>query len=336
MDNRYPSPELLEKYLAGRCSTDEARQVEQWYDSFENQPDLAQQHPQTQQPDYARKILHQIRRRIEEADPKPVRRLLWSRNGFWALSGVAAALLLLTVGIWQFQRSETGEKPASDESQRLEMALLENTSQTIQRHQLADGSVVWLSPATRLRYPKTFAPSLRAVQLEGEAFFEVRRDTTRPFVIQSGKLKTEVLGTTFNVRAYRNSPRFEVSVVTGKVAVSVANQKAVLLTARQQAVFNPKAESLAKTGLPRSAKPKLWEPTTIAFEWASLRQVADALEDSFGVRIHFRNPALQHCKLRADFSNMRLPVILNVLCKTTDATYTLDGQTIELDGAGCP
>ena len=336
MDNRYPSPELLEKYLAGRCTPDEARQVEQWYDSFENQPDLAQAHPQTQQPAYSRKMLQQIRQRIEEAESKPVRRLRWGRNGFRVLSGVAAALLLLTIGIWQFQSPDTGEKPTSDRLQRLEMALLENKSKTIQRHQLTDGSVVWLSPSTQLRYPKTFAPSLRAVQLEGEAFFEVRRDTTRPFVIQSGKLKTEVLGTTFNVRAYRNSLRFEVSVVTGKVAVSVANQQAVLLTARQQAVFNPKAESLAKTGLPRSAKPKLWEPTTIAFEWASLRQVADALEESFGVRILFRNPALQHCKLRADFTNMRLPVILNLLCKTTDATYTLDGQTIELDGTGCP
>lgn len=335
MDDNYPSSELLEKYLSGRCSPDEARLVERWYDSFDNRPDLTQQHPQTQDSAYSRQILRQIRQRIEDAEPKPARRLGFGRNWFWALGGVAAALILLTLGVWEFQRVETAGKTASGGSKTAERTL-ENRTKTILRHQLADGSVVWLSPATKLRFPQRFASSLRTVQLEGEAFFEVRRDVNRPFVIQAGKLKTEVLGTTFNVRAYRNSARFEVSVVTGKVAVSVANQQPVLLTARQQAVFNPKAESIAKTKLPRFAKPKPWEPATIAFEWASLRQVADALEESFGVRIQFRNPALQNCKLRADFTNMRLPVILNLLCKTTDASYTLDGQVIELDGLGCP
>ncbi|MGA0557243.1 FecR family protein [Larkinella sp. VNQ87] len=334
MENRYPSPELLEKYLAGRCSPEEARQVEAWYDSFDNRPDLTERHPETQDPAYARDRLQQLRQRIEEAaEHRPVRRLWPGNSGLWALSGVAAvAAVVLVLGIWPFQPPQRAKRPVEVPA----LATLENTGKTIRRHELTDGSVVWLSPATRLRYPRQFAASVRAVQLEGEAFFEVRRDTARPFVIQTGKLKTEVLGTTFNVRAYRNSPRFEVSVVTGKVAVSVANEKKILLTARQQAVFNPQAESLAKTGLPRLAKPKLWEPTTIAFEWASLRQVADALEETFGIQVHFRNPALQHCKLRADFTNLRLPVILNILCKTTDASYTINGRQIELDGPGCP
>ncbi|MFD1144853.1 FecR family protein [Larkinella insperata] len=337
MKNNYPSPELLEKYLAGRCSPEEARQVERWYDSFENRQDLAQTHPETEESAHSERMLKQIQERIEahESGLKSVRRLWPGKNWLWTLSGVAAAVIVLAVGVWQFQRPEQAEKPRFVAPLTSQLITLENKSKTILRHELADGSVVWLSPATKLRVPQRFALSVRSVQLEGEAFFEVRRDTTRPFVIQTGKLKTEVLGTTFNVRAYRNSPRFEVSVVTGKVAVSVADQKKILLTARQQAFFNPSAESLAKTGLPRSAKPKLWEPTTIAFEWASLRQVADALEETFGVRIVFRNPALRNCKLRADFTNMRLPAILNLLCKTTDMSYTLDGQQIALDGPGC-
>lgn len=335
MENHYPSPDLLDNYLNGRCSAEEARQIERWYDSFEHHQDLTQTHPDSRERVYSQKILQQIRQRIEGHEARPVRTLGPGKNWLWALSGVAAAVIILAVGVWQIQRPEQVGRPKPTASLASRLALLENKGKTILRHELTDGSVVWLSPATKLRYPNRFASAIRAVQLEGEAFFEVRRDTTRPFVIQAGKLKTEVLGTTFNVRAYRNSRRFEVSVVTGKVAVSVADRKKILLTARQQAYFNPEAESLAKTGLPRSAKPRLWEPTTIAFEWASLRQVADALEETFGVRIHFRNPALRNCKLRADFTNMRLPVILNLLCKTTDASYTLNGQQIELDGPGC-
>ncbi|MFC5412739.1 FecR family protein [Larkinella bovis] len=337
MENRYPSPDLLEKYLAGRCSPDEARLVEAWYDSFESRPDLTERHPETQERAYALHVLRQIRQRIEAAEPGPVRRFWRNRNWLWALSGVAAAMLIATVGLWQYQpRTDQISPPVPATPAIPQRVTFENKTKTILRHELTDGSVVWLSPATRLRYPNRFAATLRTVQLEGEAFFEVRRDTTRPFIIEAGKLKTEVLGTTFNVRAYRHSSHFEVSVVTGKVAVSVSNQKPVLLTARQQAVFNPKAESLAKTGLPRGAKPRVWEPATIAFEWASLRQVADALEETFGVRIQFRNPTLQNCKLRADFTNMRLPVILDLLCKTTDASYTLNGPVIALDGLGCP
>ncbi|MGV3557429.1 FecR family protein [Larkinella arboricola] len=339
MENNYPSPELLEKYLIGCCSPEEARQVERWYDSFENHQNLAQAHPETENPAHADKILEEIRQRIEvrtrESRPKAVHRLWPGKNGLWTLSGVAAAVIILAVGVWQIQRPEQAETPVPLASLTSPLATLENKGKTILRQELSDGSVVWLNPATKLHVPKRFASSVRNVQLEGEAFFEVRRDTTRPFVIQTGKLKTEVLGTTFNVRAYRNSPRFEVSVVTGKVAVSVADQKKILLTARQQAFFNPAAESLAKTGLSPSAKPKLWEPTTIAFEWTSLRQVADALEATFGVQILFRNPALRDCKLRADFTNMRLPAILNLLCKTTDVSYALDGQQIVLDGPGC-
>ncbi|WP_128546509.1 FecR family protein [Larkinella soli] len=338
MGERYPSPDLLEKYLSGRCTPDEARQVEAWYDSFENRPDLSQTHPETRNPAYSRQLLHQIRQRIESIEQRPMGpvspRPWWRRGGWMVYVGGVAALLVLAVGFWQANRN--GKAPAVARAKASEWIVLRNDGKAIVRYELTDGSVVWLSPSTRLRYPRRFAARLRAVDLEGEAFFEVRRDASRPFVIRSGKLKTEVLGTTFNVRAYRQSPRFEVSVVTGKVAVSVSDRKKVLLTARQQAVFNQKAESLAKTVLPRRARPQVWEPATIAFEWASLGQVAGALEETFGVQIQFANPALRNCRLRADFTNMRLPVILNLLCKTTGSTYSLDGSLIELNGPGCP
>lgn len=328
-------PDLLERYLTGTCTPAEARRVEAWYAAFEGEPDF----PEANDPGYTQRLWLRIRERIGQPveDDETVERPLWFRR--WPLAVSAAATVALVVGFWAF----SGKKEVAPPVEPPALADVEtwvslaNRTRSVSKHTLTDGSAVWLSPGTELRYAPTFGRSRREVTLKGEAFFEVTRDTLRPFVIQAGAMRTEVLGTSFNVRAYPQSPRFEVSVVSGKVAVSGSRPESrVLLEKRQQAVFNPTNASLTRAQLPLSAKPQLWEPTTIQFEWASLGAVARALEDAFDVSITFSNPALKNCRLRADFTNLRLPVILDLLCQATDATYSLDGRNVRLDGAGCP
>lgn len=80
---------------------------------------------------------------------------------------------------------------------------------------LPDGTRVWLNQNTEIDYPARFSKNERNVTLKGEAFFEVKRDPSRPFIITSGAVKTTVLGTSFNVRAYNDNDA-QVSVRTGK------------------------------------------------------------------------------------------------------------------------
>lgn len=328
-------PDLLERYLAGTCTPAEARRVEAWYAAFEGDPDF----PEANDPGYTQRLWLRIRERIGqpvENDEATARPLGFRR---WPLAVSAAATVALVVGFWFFsEKNNASRRPAAPVLTETERWVrLENPTRSIRKHTLADGSAVWLSPGTELRHAPTFGQNRREVTLQGEAFFEVARDTLRPFVIYAGAMRTEVLGTSFNVRAYPRSLRFEVSVVSGKVAVSGTRpDDRVLLEKRQQAIFDPANARLTRTQLPPSAKPQLWEPTTIRFEWASLGDVARALEDAFAVSITFGNPALKNCRLRADFTDLRLPVILELLCQATDATYTLDGRNVRIDGAGCP
>jgi ferric-dicitrate binding protein FerR (iron transport regulator) len=105
---------------------------------------------------------------------------------------------------------------------------------------LPDGSKVWLNAASRLRYPVAFTGNQRVVELEGEAYFETAKDPHRPFSVKAGDVVVQVLGTSFDVMAYKDEKATHTTLISG--AVKVASQKeSKLLQPGQQAVINANA-----------------------------------------------------------------------------------------------
>lgn len=100
---------------------------------------------------------------------------------------------------------------------------------------LADGTKVWLNADTRLRYPNKFTDEQRVVELDGEAYFEVAKVAGRPFIVVTTKEKVEVLGTHFNVYSFPKEKESKVSLLEGKVKVSVPAGKTRLLQPGEQA-----------------------------------------------------------------------------------------------------
>src|SRR5690606_33837898 len=84
---------------------------------------------------------------------------------------------------------------------------------------LPDGTQVNLNYESQLKFPKVFEGNIRKVELIGEAFFEVVKNDTMPFIVKTGDVETEVLGTSFNIRSYERGQTAEVSLVTGKVKI---------------------------------------------------------------------------------------------------------------------
>lgn len=82
---------------------------------------------------------------------------------------------------------------------------------------LPDGTLVWLNSNTSLTYPNTFSGENRTVRLDGEAYFEVIKNTKKAFIVETEKYHVEVLGTTFDVEAYAKEPTFKTSLFSGKV-----------------------------------------------------------------------------------------------------------------------
>lgn len=206
-------------------------------------------------------------------------------------------------------------------------------------HLLPDGSTVWLHTGATITYPVNFQSDYRQVTFEGEGFFDVKSDRKRPFVIQSGDMKVEVLGTRFNIKAPPKEMIYEVSVVSGRVAVSAPDQAAsaqkVILAPQQQALFEIQNKRLTSNTIPPEAKKEIYEPITVQFEGTPLDRVTEQLSRRFDMRLHLVNPAMKSCRLTADFEQQTLPAILEMLCATLDATYTMSGKTILIEGEPC-
>lgn len=110
---------------------------------------------------------------------------------------------------------------------------------------LEDGTEVWLNAASRLRYPETFDGNERRVELEGEAFFKVAKDTERPFYVVSGGQEVRVYGTELNINAYSDEPKVYTTLISGSISLRpVTVQKSeLMLTPGHQAVFDKTAAS---------------------------------------------------------------------------------------------
>lgn len=109
---------------------------------------------------------------------------------------------------------------------------------------LADGTKVWVNAESKLTYPRVFNGKERVVHLQGEAYFEVKKDKRHPFIVECGILKTQVLGTSFNVRSYMDD-KPHVTLVEGRVNVT-KNKQRILLHPGQDATFDNQGNLISK------------------------------------------------------------------------------------------
>nr|WP_199082477.1 FecR domain-containing protein [Pedobacter sp. ASV19] len=187
---------------------------------------------------------------------------------------------------------------------------------------LEDGTIVTLNSNTDLRYPKKFDKSTREVYLKGEAYFQVKHDDKKAFIIHSGKLKTQVLGTTFTVTAYNENEPMNVSVLTGKVSVKdEVKDKWIILTRGQSAstIKDHSGFNLIQMSNPEEAI--CWLEDKLIFDNLTLEECALRLSNKFGVKIKIENTRVSKKRITAIFQKKTLPNILNAITKLTHSSY---------------
>lgn len=201
---------------------------------------------------------------------------------------------------------------------------------------LPDGSRVTLNRASRLRYAAGFDGETRLVALTGEAFFDVKRNPEKPFVIEARGTEVRVLGTSFNVNA--TTPDVAVTVATGTVRFSgknTQNQRAqVVLTKDEAATFRTEADTILKAN---RANPNAlaYKTRVLLFESTPLSEVVEALNHTYQANITLARP-LRNCPLTVAFENETLDTILGVLADTyrLQIVRGADGR-IAIEGDGC-
>jgi len=164
---------------------------------------------------------------------------------------------------------------------------------------MQDGTKVWLNACTTLRYPCVFNDSIRKVELDGEAYFEVKHNAKIPFIVVTHKAMVKVLGTKFNVFAYKNSKEFKVSLVDGCVNVRANNtsMNMTILPYEALSLLDGKfiKESFADTDF------LLWKEGIYAFDDLPFNKIVEKLELYYGVRLVQKNKKLAHYKFSGKF-----------------------------------
>ncbi|GAA4470176.1 FecR domain-containing protein [Nibrella saemangeumensis] len=336
------SPALLDKYLRNQCTDEEKELVEAWYASLQGKPDYLDSLSETEQGELQSETFQTIQDQLHIGQqsgtrPLPVRRLLW-----------LAASVSLIMGLYITYRytsrqdiSPTAVSYVAPTRKNVAERAIEFTNREPRpvRHLLPDSSSVWMQAGASIAYPKKFDSNKRVVSFSGEGFFQVRKDPLRPFHIQSGVMRVKVLGTSFNVKAPVSHKVFQISVVTGRVEVSAPDRQQkpqqVILKPQQQAFFETESGRLLSSPVPVQVKKEIYESVSVVFNNTPLDRAIAQLEKRFNIQIRLANPGLSSCRVSADFEQQSLPLIMEMLCTALDATYTMSGNTIVIDGLPC-
>ncbi|MDR2129725.1 MAG: FecR domain-containing protein [Odoribacteraceae bacterium] len=197
---------------------------------------------------------------------------------------------------------------------------------------LPDGTSVFLNSESRLRFPAVFDATERRVSFSGEAYFEVARDTTSPFRVELEGSVIEVLGTSFNVRAYTDESDARTTLVKGSVTFS-SPTGSVLLRAGEQGIVD-RAGRLNK----REVDVELytgWKDGYFAFDRSRLEEVMRDISRWYKVNVLFEDPGLKEIsfsgivKRYGDFNT-----VIRMLEMTGDTSFTVTGDTITIRKIG--
>ena len=199
---------------------------------------------------------------------------------------------------------------------------------------LPDGSEVYLNKNASLTYPEALDGKTRAVTLQGEAFFEITKDESRPFLIKSAQAVIEIVGTSFNVRNI-DSTGVIVSVVTGTVLLYDEERETSKLT------LKPGDQgSLDKThGLLITSNMDVnflsWKTGVLTFRNTGLKQVVSDLNRHYGNRFELASTALESCTLTSTFDHQAIGEVLEELRLVLPIQIQEKGNVIIISGEGC-
>ncbi len=201
---------------------------------------------------------------------------------------------------------------------------------------LPDSSKVTLAPASTFEYPNEFSETTRRVMIDGEAYFEIRKNNGKPFIVETPRSLVQVTGTSFNLRSYTADWNEEVMLVEGGVDVRYFSTTGGMvgkctLTPYRKALFNKAKNTIEVNKFDVSERP-LWMNGTLSFRDVRFDLIAKILERHYNVDIVFNDEALRSLKLNGDFKNETIVDILEAIKILTpyDYNYNQNTQTIYL------
>jgi transmembrane sensor len=274
-------------------------------------------------------LFEKIKARIEspESVEVPVSK---NRLGNWYRIAAILALCICSFGGYQLYNKRI--------SSQVETALvwkeINTPSRLTSKITLADGTIVTLNSETQLKYPAAFKGDQREVYLSGEAFFDVKKDAQHPFIIHTDKINIKVLGTTFDVKAYKNDPHTEATLITGAIQVSMNDlpEKQILLKPSEKFSLQHQAKNAADAPLysiiPLNDTETSWMNHKLVFKNETFDVLANSLSRWYGIQLIFKNESLKNSRFTGFFEKENISQALKALQLIEPFRYKIQDKTV--------
>jgi ferric-dicitrate binding protein FerR (iron transport regulator) len=294
--------------------------------------------------------LQRLNAHLAEPVHLSVRRRFWSAAGrsrkAWAVAGLAASVTAVLLLLY----------PRTP--QKTELQTAQNTVTTKpgskSKVQLPDGSQVWLNADSRITYDESFRGPYREVKLCGEAYFDITKDKDHPFIIHASSIDVKVLGTSLNIRSYRDEKNTEAVLIHGSIEVSLRtdpDRKVVLQPNEKIVVENgaaPVVSGATRTDLKYGKTPVmvlgkahfqqkdsvatevLWIKNKLAFDQETLGDVAAKIERWYGVKVTIQDDSLKQTAYSGVFEDESLDQVMEALRLTGNFRYSINKKDVTI------
>lgn len=303
--------ELITKYILGEGTTEERYLMEQWlkentdheneYLDMKKAWELGREMNPPAEVDIDRAWINFVNLRDKKYNARvltPIEKIM--SIGWWKIAAAVAIVSLFSILITSSYNQKEHFK----------------TGSYTQHSKLPDGSTVSMNKRSELSYRSSLFNRNRRVNLvQGEAFFDVKKDMERPFIIETGKTTITVLGTSFHVR--RGKQETEVIVATGSVKVNYADQELVL-TPKQTLIIQDTVHTKVKVDTVPDQLYKYYVHQEFIFENTPLSRVMNVLSRAYDQQFVLDNPEHEKLLLTATFREQNISEIIHVIVRTFD------------------
>ena len=272
------------------------------------------------------KAFENFRNRVEsQKEIQSTSRRGFSLSALWRYAAVVA--IIIAVGCISYWQGEVNVKDTFADIS-VEAPLGSKT-----KLYLPDGTLVWLNAGSRMTYSQGFGVDNRKVELEGEGYFEVKRNEKIPFFVKTKDLQLQGLGTKFNVRDYPEDHEVVVSLLEGKVGLNnlLREEKEAVLSPDERAVLN-KANGLLTVESVTASNASQWTDGYLFFDEELLPDIAKELERSYNVKIHIANDSLKTFRFYGNFvrREQNIQEVLEALASTEKMQYKIEERNITI------
>lgn len=319
-------PDLLDRYLHGLYTRQDAERLFRYWPTEAGSRQTSGQmdelwkqcQQQTAAPERYESYRKEARHLLSRLNKKEkYRRLFLS---CFRYASLVALLLAFTYGLFRYAG------PGPDEAVHYTEIRVKNGERKQLR--LPDQTEVVLNAGSCIRYPVRFTGRTRLVEIDGEAFFEVKRDEAKPFIVRTGAADVKVLGTSFDVKAYAADEQVCVSVRSGKVQVDMPQASMRLAPNEQLVIDKEKGEFQKRNEDVRRVT--AWMQGGLYFNKTPIRSVARELERRYNCTIEFASPGPYEEYIYGEHDNKSLESVLKSIRHSTRIDYRIENGKIIL------